>query len=98
SQLSLDLVVFDDASGFGVDQEHPARLQPSFADDPALVHFEHADFTGQHDEPVFGDPVASRTQTVAVEHGADLGAIGERHQRRAATGSPKTGSSCWPVK
>ena len=55
----------------GVDQEHPAGLQATLADDLRRVDVEHADLAGQHDEVVVGDPVAARTQAVAVEHRAD---------------------------
>ena len=82
-QRGLDLVVLDDAALRGVDQEHPARLQPALADDRRRVQVEHADLAGQHDQPVVGDPEPSRPQTVAVEHRADDRAVGERHARRA---------------
>ena len=36
-----------------------------------------------HDEVVVGDPVAARAQAVAVEHGADHRAVGERDAGRA---------------
>ncbi len=71
ASVGLDLVVVDDPALGGVDEEHPARLQPALADDVAGVDVEHADLGGQHDEAVVGDPVAARAQAVAVEHGAD---------------------------
>ena len=43
------------------------------------VEVEDADLGGEHDEAVVGDPVAARAQAVAVEHRADLGAVGEDH-------------------
>ena len=67
----LDLLVADDAARGGVDEEHPARLQPAAADDPLGLDVEHAGLGGEHDEAVVGDPVAARAQPVAVEHGAD---------------------------
>jgi hypothetical protein len=57
-ELGLDLVVLDDAALVGVDEEHPAGLQPALADDGGRVDVEHADLGGQHDEAVVGDPVA----------------------------------------
>ena len=56
----------------GVDEEHPARLEPALADDRGGVEVEHADLGGQHDQAVVGDPVARGAQPVAVEHRADL--------------------------
>jgi hypothetical protein len=38
----LDLLVADDAPRGGVDEEHPARLQPAAAHDPLGLDVEHA--------------------------------------------------------
>jgi hypothetical protein len=66
-----------------VDQEHAARLEPALAHDRGLgLDVEHADLGCQHDETVVGDPEARRPQAVAVEHCADLGAVGEDDGRR----------------
>ncbi len=78
-ELGLDLLVLDDPVLLGVDEEHPARLEPALADDGGGVEVEHADLGRQHDETVVGDPVAAGPQAVAVEHRADLGAVGEHH-------------------
>ena len=82
-ELGLDLVVLDDPVLVGVDQEHPARLEPALAGDRGGVEVEDADLGGEHHQAVVGDPVARGAQPVAVEHGADLGAVGEHHARRA---------------
>ncbi len=82
-ELALDLLVLDDPVLVGVDQEHPAGLEPPLAHDRGRVEVEHADLGGQHDQPVVGDPVAARAQPVAVEHRADLRAVGEDHARGA---------------
>ena len=58
-ELALDLLVLDDPVLVGVDEEHPARLEPALADDRRRVDVEHADLGGQHDEAVVGDPVAA---------------------------------------
>ena len=78
-ELGLDLLVLDDAVLVGVDQEHPARLEPALAHDRGGVEVEHADLGGEHDQAVVGDPVAGGAQAVAVEDRADLGAVGEHH-------------------
>ena len=44
---------------------------------------EHADLGRHDDQVVLGDVVARRAQAVAVEHGADADAVGERDRRRA---------------
>ena len=82
-QLGLDLLVLDDPVLVGVDEEHPARLQPALADDRGGVEVQDADLGGEDDQAVVGDPVARGTQAVAVEDRADLGAVGEDHAGRA---------------
>ena len=64
----LDLLVLDDPVLVGVDEEHPARLQPALADDRGGVEVEDADLGGEDDQAVVGHPVARRAQAVAVEH------------------------------
>ena len=78
-ELGLDLLVLDDAVLVGVDQEHPARLEPALAHDRGRVEVEDADLGREHDEAVVGDPVARGAQAVAVEHRADLAAVAEHH-------------------
>ena len=90
-ELGLDLVVLDDPVLGGVDEEHPARLQPALADDLGRVDVEHADLGGEDDQAVVGDPVAAGAQAVAVEHGADLGAVGEGDAGRAVPGLHQRG-------
>ena len=81
-ELGLDLLVLDDPVLVGVDEEHPARLEPALADDGGGVEVEHADLGGEDHQAVVGDPVARGAQAVAVEDGPDLGAVGEHHARR----------------
>ena len=60
-QFGLDLFVINDAAGLGVDKEHLARLKSALADDLRGVDLVDTDFTGDDNEPVFGDQVTSRT-------------------------------------
>ena len=82
-QRALDLGVVDDPARLGVDEEHPARLQPALAHDRARGDVEHPDLGGQHHQAVFGDPAAGGSETVAVEDGADHRSVGERDERGA---------------
>lgn len=82
-ELRLDLVVRDDPATGCVDEEHPARLEPTLLDDRGRVEVEHTGFAREHDEPVLRHPVPSRPQSVAVEHGTDEGAVGEVQARRS---------------
>ena len=84
--LLLDLFVADDAPFAGVDQEHAARLQAALFQDALRRHVEHADFRRHDDQIVLGDVVARRPQAVAIEHGADHGAVGKGDRRRAIPG------------
>ena len=76
-ELALDLVVADDPAVLGVDEEHPPGWSRPCADDGRGVEVEHAGLGGEHDEAVVGDPVPAGAQAVAVEDGADQGAVGE---------------------
>ena len=40
-ERGLDLLVVDDAALGGVDEEHPARLQPALLHDPGRVDVDH---------------------------------------------------------
>ena len=82
-QLGLDLLVVDDAALRGVDEEHPAGLQPHLLDHGGRVEVEHACLGRHHHEAVAGDPDAGRPKAVAVEDRADHRAVGEGHRRRA---------------
>ena len=83
SDLRLDLGVVDDAALFGVDQEHPARLQTALLEDPLGRNIEHAGLGGHHDQAILGHIITGGAQAVAVEHRADLPAVGERNRRRS---------------
>ncbi len=90
-QRRLDLLVLDDPVLGRVDEEHPAGLQPALLDHPGLLDVEHADLGGEDDQAVLGDPVAGGAQTVAVQHGTDLRAVGEGHAGRAVPGLHQVG-------
>ena len=80
-QFGLDLLIGDDAALGGVDQEHPAGLQPQPLNHGGRVEVEHTGF-GRHDhQAVLGDPDPRGPQAVAVQDRADDGAIGEAHRR-----------------
>jgi hypothetical protein len=82
-ELRLDLLVVDDAALGRVDQEDLARVQPLLHQHVGRRNVEHTHL-GRHDhQVVLGDVVARRAQAVAIEHGADDGAVGERNRRRA---------------
>ena len=82
-QRPLQFLVVDDAALVQIDQQHLARLQAPLLDDSGLGNIEHPDFRRHDDQVVVGDDEARRPQAVAVERGADLAAVGERHRRRA---------------
>ena len=85
-EFGLDLVVADDASLAGVDQEHLAGLQAALRNDLGGFDVDHADLGRHHDEIVVGHPVPAGAQAVAVEHRTDHLAVGERDAGRAVPG------------
>ena len=82
----LDLLVGDDALLGQVDEEHPAGLQAALLDHLARRHVEHADLRREDHVVVGGHPVAGRAEAVAIEHRADLDAVGEGDAGRAVPG------------
>ena len=87
----LDLLVLDDPALGGIDEEHPAGLQATLAQDVGGRNIQHAGLRGHHHQVVLGHVVARRAQTVAVEHRADHLAIGEGDRRRAVPGLHQAG-------
>ena len=79
----LDLLVVDDAALLGVHQEHAAGLQAALLQHVLRRDVEHAGFGRHDDQVVLRHVIARRTQAVAIEHRADLLAVGERDRRRA---------------
>ena len=80
-QSALDFEVVDDPTGLKVDQKHPSRLKPPFANDLTFRHFEYATFRGE-DHPFVSDRHARRTEPIAVEHRPDLPPVAECDRRR----------------
>ena len=89
--LTLEIRVVDDAALLGVDQQHAARPQAVLQHDVVRRQIEDADLRRQHHQAALGDAVARRAQAVAVEHGADLPAVGERDRRRTVPGLHQAG-------
>ena len=85
-QTGLDLVVPDDPSLPGVDEEHPARLQASLLDHLAAGDVHNADLAGHDDQVVVGNPVAAGAQSVAVQDRTDHRAVREGDRSRPVPG------------
>ena len=82
-QFRFQLFVGNEPAFLEIDQQHLAGLQPPLGDDVLFRDGQHAHF-GRHDDAIIaGDDIARRSQTVAVERGADLPAVGERDRGRA---------------
>src|SRR3546814_3995080 len=79
----LGLLIPDDAALLQSDEQHYARLEPPFADDPLLRDRQHAAL-GCHDDPVVvGDGEAGGPQAIAVQGRADLPPVCEGDGGRA---------------
>ena len=84
SEVPLDLFIGNDAAFGGVDQEHLAGLKTALGHDVFLRDLrQNAGLGGQNDVAVIGELPAAGTEAVAVEQGADLGAVGEDDVGRA---------------
>ncbi len=83
SEFVLQFLVADDPALRSVHEEHATGLEADLADHGGRIDRQDADLRRHDDEAVFGDPQTRRTQTVAVQHGADDGAVGEAHRRRS---------------
>jgi len=81
-EVGFDLVVTDDPTLGGVDQEHPSRLQPHLLDDLGWLDIEHTDLGSHHDQAVLGNPHPAGPQSVSIEDRTDHRAIGEAHRGR----------------
>jgi hypothetical protein len=73
-----------------IDQEHLPGLEAAASLDLFGGHLEHAGLRSHHHQPIFGDEPARGAQTIAVENGADLLAVGEGERRRAIPGLHET--------
>ena len=83
-EVVLQLLVGNQPALFEVDQEHAARLQAALGLHVLrLDRAEHADFAGHDHAVVVREVVARGPQAVAIEHGADVLAVGKRDRRRA---------------
>ena len=89
--LALEFLVGDDPPLAGVDQEHAARLQAALVEHLLGRHLEDAHLGPHDDAVVAGDVVARRAQAVAVEGGADDGAVGEGDRGGAVPGLHQAG-------
>ena len=69
-EVGLDLLVVDDPARLGVDEEHPARLEPALTRRSVRAASEHADLGGQHDSRRRA-PSSGRAKAVAVEDGTE---------------------------
>ena len=76
-------VIADDAPLGQIDQEHAARLQSALRFHHLRRNIEHAHLGRHDDQIVLGDIIARRPQPIAIEDGADAGAVGEGDRRRA---------------
>ena len=79
----LQLVVGNQPALLEIDEEHAARLQAALGLDVLRLDPQHAHFAGHDHAVVVREVVARRPQAVAIEHRADVLAVGERDRRRA---------------
>src|SRR5690606_36897612 len=78
----LQLGIVDQATLGEIEQKHLARLQAALGFDIGGIDRQYTDFRRHDDLVVMGDVVTAWTQTVAIEHRADVLAVGEDDRRR----------------
>ena len=81
-QRPFDFIVGDDSALRRIDQKHPAGSQTALRLDSLGRNVEYAGLGSHHHESVLGDPIAAGAQPVAIQYGADLGAVGKGDRRR----------------
>ncbi len=81
--LGFDLVVFDDSTRRGVDDEHATRLEATLSDHLRGVDVVHADLGRHDDEPVVRHEETSGSKPVAIEGRASDRSVGEGEGRGA---------------
>ena len=91
SEGLLELGVVDDTSLLGVDQKHPAGLEPALVEDSLLGYLQHAHFGGHHHQVFPGDHIAGGPKSVPVEHRADAGPVGKGNGGRTVPGLHQAG-------
>ena len=89
--FGLDFRIGDHAALLEVDQENTARLQTPLLHHALGGDLHHADFRRHDAAAVVGNVVTARSQPIAVEHGADIGAIGESDRGRTIPGLHQAG-------
>ena len=89
--LLLDLGVVDDPALLGIHEKHAAGLEAALEEHVLGRYVEHAGLGGHDDETILGDIITRGAETVAVKHGADLPAVGERDGGRAIPRLQQTG-------
>ena len=82
-EVCLQLLIFNNAALFEIDQQHFARLQAPFANDVLFLEGQNAAFRRHADDIILGDAIARRAQTIAIQRCANLAAIGKGDRRRA---------------
>ena len=85
-EVGLDLVVLEDPTEGGVDDQHLAGAQAVAADRTVALDADRADLGGHDDEAVVADGVAQRTQPVAVQGRGEAQPVGEDQAGRAVPG------------
>ena len=82
----LDLAIVADGAGGGVHGKHLAGSEAALADDLGVVDDDRAGFRADVEQAVLGELVARGAEAVAVERGAELGAVGVNQAGRAIPG------------
>src|SRR5271156_4255077 len=79
----LNLLVFEQDVLVEISNDHLSGTEAAAVDDGFRVEVDEASFGTQDDQVVFGHEESTRTEAVAIKHGADNVAVGEGNGGRA---------------
>ena len=82
-KLGLNLVIRHNAALLEIHEEQAARLQAALGAHVGRINRDGADLAGHDHAVIVRFIIAARTQTIAVEHGADVFAVSKRNRSRA---------------
>ena len=85
-QIVINICGCQQPPGFNIYRQHFTRLHPALGHHLFRGVVVHANFRSNGEMAIFGDNVAGRTQTIAIQHTARIAAIGQHNPRRPVPG------------
>src|SRR6266851_2025411 len=77
-QATFEIAIVEDLMALQIEGKHLPRAKPALFDNAIVVQLDRADFGPGDDQSFGGDLVATWTQAISIERGADEATVGER--------------------